>query len=43
MLTIGAGAAVALHVLGIERWWALGLFFPFWGGATGVLQAHEKT
>ena len=43
MLAVGAGAAVALYMLGVERWWALALFIPFWGGATSVLQAHEKT
>ena len=43
MLAIGVAAAVALYVLDVERWWALGLFLPFWGGATGVLQAYEST
>jgi hypothetical protein len=43
MLAAGVGAAAVLHVLGVERWWALALIVPFWGGATSVLQAHEKT
>ena len=38
-LVIGAG----LMVIGVDRWWRLGLFFPFWLGALGIFQALEQT
>jgi hypothetical protein len=43
MLAIGALAALALALTGAERGWALALLLPFWGGASGVFQAREKT
>ena len=43
MFVIGAGIAAALILTGVDRWWRLGLFIPFYLGAIGFFQAHEKT
>lgn len=43
MLAVGAGIALALILAGVDRWWRIGLFLPFWIGALGVFQAREKT
>lgn len=37
------GVAVLLALAGQSRWWRVGLFFLFWLGALGLLQAKEKT
>ena len=43
--TLGVSAAIALALIlaGVNRWWRVGLFIPFWMGALGVFQAREKT
>jgi hypothetical protein len=43
LLGIGLAVATALVVADAPRMWRLALFFPFWAGALGVLQAREKT
>jgi hypothetical protein len=40
---VGVGIAVALISSDLDRWWRIGLFFPFWIGALGFFQAKEKT
>lgn len=42
-LLVGTAASLALISSGINRWWRLFLFFPFWQGALGVFQARDKT
>ena len=42
-LAAGLGIAAGLMVIGVDRWWRLGLFFPFWFGALGIFQALEQT
>lgn len=42
-LAVGLGIAAGLMVIGVDRWWRLGLFFPFWLGALGIFQALEQT
>jgi len=42
-LAAGIGIAAGLMVIGVDRWWRLGLFFPFWLGALGIFQALEQT
>ena len=43
--TLGVSAAIALALIlaGVNRWWRITLFIPFWMGALGVFQAREKT
>ncbi len=43
MLAVGVGIAVALILAGVEHWWRVGLFVPFWVGALGVFQARAHT
>ncbi len=43
MLVVGIGLAAALISVGVDRWWRVFLFFPFWMGALGLFQAQEKT
>ena len=42
-LAVSAGIAIGLIYAGVDRWWRLGLFFPFWMGALGLFQALEET
>lgn len=42
-LALGIAGEAALLVIGASRWWRTLLFFPFWQGALGVLQALHKT
>ncbi|HET7854061.1 MAG TPA: hypothetical protein VFM04_06365 [Candidatus Methylomirabilis sp.] len=42
-LAAGLGIAAGLIVIGVDRWWRLGLFLPFWFGALGIFQALEAT
>ena len=42
-LAVGLGIAAGLMVIGVDRWWRLGLFFPFWIAALGIFQALEQT
>jgi hypothetical protein len=42
-LVIGAFLGLAMVLYGLDRWWRLGLFVPFWLGSLGVHQAREKT
>lgn len=43
LLAVGLAGVVAVHLQGGSRWWMVLLFFVFWGGALGVLQAQERT
>jgi hypothetical protein len=43
MVGVGAGAALALALTGAGPLWGIALFLPFWLGATGIIQAREKT
>lgn len=43
MLAVGIAIAVALILLGLNRWWRIGLLLPFWMGSLGLFQAKEKT
>ena len=43
MLAVSIAALVALILAGSNRWWRAVLFFSFWMGALGLLQAKEKT
>jgi hypothetical protein len=42
-LAAGLGIAAGLMVIGVDQWWRLSLFFPFWLGALGIFQALEQT
>ncbi len=42
-LAAGVALALALMVTGVDRWWRVGLFVPFWVGALGVFQARAHT
>jgi hypothetical protein len=42
-LIFGAILLLAMVFFGLDRWWRLLLFLPFWAGATGLLQAREQT
>jgi hypothetical protein len=43
MLAGGVGIASALIFTGVDRFWRIILFFPFWMGALGFFQTKEKT
>jgi hypothetical protein len=43
MLVVAAAASVAMIALGIDGLWRWAVFLPFSLGATGVLQARERT
>lgn len=43
MFVISVGIAAALILTGVDRWWRLGLFVPFYLAAVSFFQAHEKT
>jgi hypothetical protein len=40
---LGIVIAIALIFTGINGWWRLALFIPFWIGALGFFQRLEKT
>ncbi len=42
-LLISLVVLAALMVTGVDRLWRLGLFFLFWGAATGFFQWRDKT
>jgi hypothetical protein len=42
-LVVGIAGGAILVWSGIDPWWRLVLFFPFWQGALGVFQALNKT
>ncbi|MCI0483129.1 MAG: hypothetical protein L0Y78_00950 [candidate division NC10 bacterium] len=42
-LAVSVGITIGLIYFGVDRWWRLGLFFPFWFGALGIFQALEAT
>jgi hypothetical protein len=42
-LVIGVVVAATLILTGVNCWWRIGLFLPFWMGALGYFQAREKT
>ncbi len=42
-IMLGLAALAYMSASGLDRTWRLLLFFPFLGGANGVLQAREKT
>lgn len=43
ILVLGALLGLAMVLYGVDRWWRLGLYAPFWMGSLGVHQAREKT
>jgi hypothetical protein len=42
-LAVSAGIAIGLISSGVDRWWRLALFFPFWTATLGIFQALEQT
>jgi hypothetical protein len=36
-------ALAVLVIMGVERWWRLGLVVFFWGAASGFFQWRDKT
>lgn len=42
-LAMSVGITIGLIYSGVDRWWRLGLFFPFWMGALGLFQVLEET
>jgi hypothetical protein len=42
-LCVGLAMAAALFASGVQRWWRLVLFPPFWVAGVGVFQARDKT
>ena len=42
-LVVGAALAAVMVAFGLDRWWRLGLFLVFFGAATGIFQALDKT
>jgi hypothetical protein len=42
-LVLGALLGLAMVLTGVDRWWRLVLFLPFWMGGLGVHQARGKT
>ena len=42
-LAVSVGIAIGFIYSGIDWWWRLGLFFPFWMAALGLFQALEET
>jgi hypothetical protein len=42
-LAMSAGITIGLIYSGVDRWWRLGLFFPFWMATLGIFQALEQT
>jgi hypothetical protein len=42
-IVLAVAGLAAMSLSGRDRTWRLLLFFPFLGGAYGVLQAREKT
>ena len=43
MFAIGIVIAVVILVAKVDPGWRIGLFAPFYLGAVGVFQAHDKT
>jgi hypothetical protein len=43
LLVLALGIAGALILAGMDRWWRIALFLPFWAAALGFFQAREKT
>lgn len=43
MLAAGLVLAAVMIAGGVERWWRVALFLPFWLAALGYFQAREKT
>ncbi|MPZ13148.1 MAG: hypothetical protein GEU73_01760 [Chloroflexi bacterium] len=43
MAAVGIGLLAAFAAFSAGHLWGLVLFLPYWGGATGVFQALEKT
>jgi hypothetical protein len=45
MIQLGVALLIlaALLVMGLDRWWRLVLFLPFWGAASGFFQWRDKT
>ena len=43
LFVVGVVLAVFLIEIDAHRLWRLLLFLPFWAGASGLLQAREKT
>jgi hypothetical protein len=41
--TLGVVIAIVFIFTGINRWWRLALFLPFWIGGLGLFQRLEKT
>ncbi len=33
----------ALLLTGVDRWWRIALFIPFWGSTVGFFQWRDKT
>ena len=42
-LALGCVVGISLALLDVPRLWRLPIFLPLWMGATGVMQAREKT
>ena len=42
-LAVGIVIAVVFIFTGVDGWWRVGLFLPFWLGALGFFQSMEKT
>jgi hypothetical protein len=42
-LVITAAILAAMLVSGMDRWWRLALFLPFWGSTIGYFQWRDKT
>jgi len=43
VLVLGLGLTAAMIFAGLDRWWRMALFLPFWVAALGFFQAREKT
>jgi hypothetical protein len=43
LLAAGVSIAGGMALAGLNRWWRIGLFAPFWMGSLGIFQALEKT
>lgn len=43
LLAAGLAGVLFVYLGDNSRWWLLPLFFLFWGGALGVLEAQERT
>jgi len=42
-LVLGAVLGLVMVLYGVDRWWRLALYVPFWMGSLGVHQARGKT